>query len=442
MKLQFPSQSRKLIVAIALLLALLAGTAGFAAAQTRRLKAANARLDAVVQKAFYETCELTEGLAVNLRKLQVVSERGRAQALLSEVALQTQGALGNLALLPLGQDTVSATLKFINQAGDYAGALSARLGNGGSVTEADTQTLASLARTAAEFSASMSNLLARYERGEAVFEAQGGDGAPDDLQPITNPASAYPVLLYDGPFSDGRSDGEFRVLAGLRDVDEPTARGVLADFLGVPAGQVTFTGKSDIDVPCYEYSLTKGDYALTAGVTVAGARVLYVLSEGNVEAANLSRDQGVEAARAFLDSRGYGEMAMSYASHYEGILTVNFAAVAEGVIFYPDLVKVQVSLRDGAVIGLDATEYLMNHVPRELPAPLLTERDALDRLGPELVARRVRLCVIPDGDSEALCYEITADDGDDTFLAYIDALTGVERELMQVVNENGDALVM
>ena len=32
---------------------------------------------------------------------------------------------------------------------------------------------------------------------------------------------------------------------------------------------------------------------------------------------------------------------------------VNLAAVQEGVILYPDLVKVQVSMRDGAVIGLD-----------------------------------------------------------------------------------------
>ena len=442
MNSHFSTQPRKLLCLLILLAALLAGTAGFAAAQTVRLRAASARLDAVVQKAFYETCELTEGLAVNLRKLQVAEDPGRAQALLNEVALQTQGALGNLALLPLGQDTVSATLKFINQAGDYAAALSARLGSGGSVTEADTRTLASLAQTATGFSAGMSRLLDRYERGEAVFEEQGGASAGEGLEPITDPAAAYPVLLYDGPFSDGRSDGAFRTLEGLREVDEPTARRTLAEYMGVEAGQVTFTGASDIDVPCYEYRLRKGEYALTAGVTVAGARVLYALSEGGVTEARLSRAEAVAAAQAFLDSRGYGEMTMSYASRYEGILTVNFAAVAEGVVLYPDLVKVQVSLRDGTIIGLEAAGYLMNHVPRALPVPVLTEQDALERIGPTLTPLRVRLCVIPDGAAEALCYEVAASDGDDTFLAYIDALTGAERELMQVVNEDGDALVM
>lgn len=440
MKQSIFSAPRKLLVLLVLLSALLAGTAGFAAAQTRRLAAANARLDAVESKAFYETCELTEALAVNLRKLQVTEERGQAQALLSEVALETQGALSNLALLPVGQETVTSTLKFINQAGDYAAALSARLGRGGSITEADTRALSGLAQSAASFSADMSVLLERYERGEAVLDGSGGEDA--DLAPLTNPAASYPVLLYDGPFSDGRADGVFRTLEGLRDVDEPAARAALARFIGVPEGQVSFTGRSDIDVPCYEYSLRSGDYDLTAGVTVAGARVLYILSEGDVDGANITRDEAVAAARAFLDSRGYGEMVTSYASRFGGILTVNFAAVAEGVVLYPDLVKVQVSLKDGAIIGLEAAGFLMNHVPRQLPAPVLTERDALERLTPVLAPRQVRLCVIPDGDAEALCYEITAADGDDTFLIYIDALTGDERALMQVVEADGGTLVM
>ena len=442
MRIKWLYQPRKMLLLTLALAALLAGTAGFAAVQTHRLKRADARLDAVTQKAFYETCELTEGLAVNLRKLQVAGEPGRAQALLREIALQTQGALGNLALLPLGQDTVAATLKFINQAGDYAAALSAKLGNGGVIAEADTRTLSSLARTAAGFAAGMSDLLARYERGEAVFGDGDADVPAGGFEPITNPAAAYPVLLYDGPFSDGRADGEFKALAGLRNVDEAAARRALADHLDVPVDQVIPTGTEDIDVPCYAYRLQKGDYALTAAVTAAGARVLYALCESGVAEANLSRDAAVAAAAAFLDSRGYGEMTMSYASRCEGILTVNFAAVAEGVVLYPDLVKVQVSLRDGAIVGLEAAGYLMNHVPRALPVPALTEADALARVGPSLSPQRARLCVIPDGDAEALCYEVTASDGDDLFLAYVDALTGAERELMQVVRDDGGDLVM
>ena len=432
--------ARILNVALA---AVLAGVLAFSTAQTARLNEANARNNAVVQKAFYETCELTEGISVNFRKLLVAGEKGQMQALLNETALQTQGALSNLALLPLGQETVSATLKFINQAGDFATSLSTRLGNGGEITRADYETLGRLSESAAAFSVGMGRLLDRYERGEAVFDAADYDATGDEsLYPITGPAAEYPVLLYDGPFSDGRADGEFKGLNGLNEISETQARQTLMAFVGQQASDVAFTGESAIPVACYEYTLKLGDYSLSAGVTKAGGKALYILSDSAVDAVNLTSAQAVDAARAFLLSRGYGEMEMSYSSRYAGIMTVNFAAVQNGVVLYPDLVKVQVSMADGAIIGLEAANYLMNHVPRSLEIPALTEQDALARIGGALTPQSARLCVIPDGDGEYLCYEITAASGGDTFLAYIDAMTGAERKLMQVISDENGALVM
>lgn len=432
--------ARILNVALA---AVLAGVIAFSTAQTLRLNEANARNSAVVQKAFYETCELTEGLSVNFRKLLVAGERGQMQSLLSETTLQTQGALSNLALLPLGQETVSATLKFINQAGDFASALSTRLGNGEALTEADYDALERLSETAAAFSVRMGRLLDRYERGEAVFDVGDGEATGDEsLYPITGPAADYPVLLYDGPFSDGRADGEFKGIAGLAELSEAEARQALMAFVGQQASEVVYTGESSIPVPCYEYALRLGEYQLSAGVTKAGGEVLYILSDSDVTGVALTDAQGVDAARAFLLARGYGEMEMSYSSRFDGILTVNFAAVQNGVVLYPDLVKVQVSLADGAVIGLEAANYLMNHVPRTLEIPALTEQDAVARIGGALTPQSARLCLIPENDDEFLCYEITASSGQDSFLVYIDAMTGVERRLMQVVADDNGAKVM
>ncbi len=429
--------ARVLNVALA---ALLAGVLAFSMAQTARLNAAEARLSAVVQKAFYETCELTESMSVNLRKLLVAGETGQRQALLNEIALQAQGALSNLALLPLGQETVSATLKFINQAGDFSSALSVRLADGGELTAEDADALEALSQSAAAFSVGMGRLLDRYERGEAVFDASdydanGGQG----LYPLAQTAADYPVLLYDGPFSDGRSTGSFKALEGLGQVDEPAARQALMAFIGNRQGaEATFTGESEIPVDCYEYAVRLGGDTINAGVTKAGGRVLYMLFDGAAGEARLSDAQAVDAARAFLLSRGYGEMEMSYSSRFDSLLTVNFAAVQNGVVLYPDLVKVQVSLADGSVVGLEAANYLRNHVPRQLALPALTEQDAVARIGGALTPVSARLCVIPENDAEYLCWEVKATSGADTFLAYIDAMCGVERRLMQVIEgENG-----
>ena len=432
--------ARVLNVALA---ALLAGVLVFASAQTVRLEAANARNSAVVQKAFYETCELTEGMSVNFRKLLVAGETGQMQALLNDVSLQTQGALSNLALLPLGQETVSATLKFINQAGDFASSLSVRLGNGGELSPEDYEAMESLSQTAAAFSVRMGRLLDRYESGEAVFDtADYEETGEESLYPITGPATDYPALLYDGPFSDGRADGEYKGLYGLAEVSEEQARQALAAFVGQQAADIELTGESEIPVPCYEYSLALDGYRLSAGVTKAGGEMLYILSDGGAGEVVLSDRQAVDAAKAFLLSRGYGEMELSYSSRFEGILTANFAAVQNGVVLYPDLVKVQVSLADGTIIGLEAANYLMNHVARALEIPTLTEQDAVARIGGALTPVSARLCVIPENTAEYLCYEVKATSGQDTFLAYIDAMTGVERKLMQVISDENGAMVM
>ena len=431
--------SKALIAAAA---ALLLGLSCAYFAQGQALEAANARINAAYQKAFYETCELMEGLAGNLRKLLVASGAQETE-LLGEIARQAEGAQNNLSALPLGEDIVAGSIKFVNQAGDFAQTLAVKLASGGAVSEDDYASLSALSVSAGEFSAGLGQLLRRYEAGETVFTAADFEpNGDEDLYPLNNPASEYPVLLYDGPFSDGRADGRMAALDGLREVSADEAGQLLAAFVGAAPEDVRLEGESAIPVECYEFSVSTGGYQLSAGVTKRGGRVLYMLTGESVTETNLSEAQGVTAAELFLQARGFGEMEMSYFSRFDGILTVNFAAVQSGVVLYPDLVKVQVSLRDGAVVGLEAANYLNNHVERTLPLPALSEADAFARLNPQLSPLAARLCLIPENDGEAFCYEIRAARGEDTFLVYIDAMTGAVRQIMQLISTENGQLVM
>ena len=166
------------------------------------------------------------------------------------------------------------------------------------------------------------------------------------------------------------------------------------------------------------------------------------MSDYSVTEVNITGEQAVEAAQRFLMDRGYGQMEPSYSSLYDGILTVNFAPVEEGVVLYPDLVKVQISMKDGRVIGLEPAGYLMNHVKRDLSGAVLTPEEALGRVNGELEAGSTRLCVIPENDREYLCYEIACTRGQNRYIVYIDAMTGAERSLMQVIENEHGTLVM
>ncbi len=127
---------------------------------------------------------------------------------------------------------------------------------------------------------------------------------------------------------------------------------------------------------------------------------------------------------------------------FDGFLTVNFAPVQDGVVLYPDLVKVQMSMETGMPVGLEAANYLANHVERRLDAPALSVEEARARLNPALDVGHGRLCVIPLDGGEALCYEFAASlDGAD-YLVYIDAATGEERNIYRLVKDADGTLVI
>lgn len=435
------NRNRTVKTAIAALAALTAALAAVSIARSEQLDRANAQISAVYQKAFYETCELMEGISSNCRKLLVAGDQAQQQALISRISRDAQGVSSDLALLPVGENTISATIKFINQLEDFVDTLSQKAAEGTGISVRDYATLSQLSDSAAQFSLSIGDLLARFERGKSAFDADTFTPTESEpLHPLTSVAGDYPALLYDGPFSDGETSGEYEYLADMAPMSARQAEESLRSYIDCDG--VTYLGESRPEVEAYEFSVRSGDYTISAIVTKRGGQVLYLMPENTFDAANVSVEELLNAARAFLISRGYGDMHMSYYSMFGGVLTVNFAALEGNTVLYPDLVKLQLSMRDGRVIGADAKGYLKNHRVRAISDVQLTEQQAMERVGSRLTAESARLCVIPKNKKEYLCYEVSATDGYDQFLSYIDARTGVERDLMRVLDEDSGRLVM
>jgi germination protein YpeB len=115
-------------------------------------------------------------------------------------------------------------------------------------------------------------------------------------------------------------------------------------------------------------------------------------------------------------------------------LLVNFAALQDGVVIYPDMIQVSVSLDTRNVAGYDASKYLLSHTNRELPAPALTEDEARAKVNPRLNIERVRLALIPLGNlEERLTYEVKGKIDSDTYYVYINALTGSQEKILLIV---------
>lgn len=422
------------------LTALTAATMVVAFVRTHQWDNATNRLRGIYQKALYESSELTEGMAVNFNKVSVAGGPAR-ELLLADVIRQAQGVQADLAVLPLSGSAIAPAMKYINQAGDFCQRLLARLGEGDSLSSEDAANLTSLSETAAQLSLALNAIIQEYEAGQwpltdrlIQLESLSGESAP---------AVDYPTLLYDGPFSDGATGGEFKALAGMDEISAQEAEQLLRNYVGADrVTKIALDGESSLPTPCYGFSLEAGGYHLSAAVTKMGGQVLYLLCSDDVAGELLSLSQCFRAAETFLLSRGYSGMELNYYSQHDGILTANYAATQNGVTLYPDLVKIQVSMADGAILGVEAGNYLRNHVPRSLDLPTLTEAEARVRVNPALSVESVRLCVIPTDAAEVYCYEISCSGKGSTYLVYLDAVTGAEVDIMQVVGDAQATLVM
>jgi len=363
--------------------------------------------------------------------------------LLNAITQQAHGIQDNLSLLPLGQETIAATLKLVNQTGDYARTLADTIGAGGIITASDWKQLNMLSEGLTAFSLKLNDLLVRFSEGESIFSAT--DFEPDkDTAQINDiePAVDYPVLLYDGPFSEGRDTATYAGLIG-EPVDVTEAETILRSFVQNGTGksaQCIPVGESTIPVECWEFAVTSGEYIMSAGVTKIGGHVLYMLPENDVAEKRLAKDECIEKGLAFLLNEGFGSMTLSYYRAFDGILTVNYAAMQDDVVLYPDLIKLQISMKDGAIIGMEASNYYANHIAREIAEPALDVSDATNRINDALSIKSARLCIIPLDIGEALCYEFSANKGEEGYLVYIDAITGLEREIMQLV-DSGDGII-
>ena len=409
--------------------------------QSYRVTALTHQVNASYEKSLYEAVTLMNGIQLNLEKLLVSHQKNQEEKLLAHIAQQAEGAQANFSAMPINPELLTGAMKFVNQLGDYAKALSKKLVDGEKLREKEIAQLTALHEASVALNRSLFELGGQYERGELVFEVPRDlQSVAKDLRKQAEPMVDYPVLLYDGPFSDGdRANVPLRGSA----VDVVGAQRRLIAFVGAErVRSVQYLGESEIQGKCYEFELSTDDGVLVAGVTQTGGHVLYMLPDHGLDDPKLTQGECIDMALEFLRSRGYGELEVSYWRQFGALLTINFAASQDGVLMYPDLVKVQVSMVSGLIVGIEAGNYLRNHRTRYLAEPMVSSDDALEGLSPVLTADRIRRCVIPiDAGGEAQCWEISAYmEGGNRYLLYIDILSGEERQILRVMVEEDGVL--
>ena len=120
-------------------------------------------------------------------------------------------------------------------------------------------------------------------------------------------------------FPTARRVIRYRALEGMNAVTRDEAEKALRAYFG-NVSEIHFVQESSVPIEVYEFGLTAGGYSMSAAVTKQGGQVLYALSDADVFETNMTAEQLLDTARAFLLARGYGAMEMRYYSRMREFL--------------------------------------------------------------------------------------------------------------------------
>ncbi len=406
------------------------------------------------EHAFEELVASMSELSNDLEKSLYVSDPQLQSALCTQVYGRTVAAQMAMGMLPYEAHSLEQTAGFVSRVGDYASVLSKTVSGNDGYTQEELQNLQSLSETASELSRSLQELRLQLSNGTmqmdtALLENSIEPGTEEavslssSIADIENEFPELPTLIYDGPFSDGIRTDAPRLLEGEETVSEEKARSAAARVLSVAESDVKSLGECGGDIPCWCFTAKVYGSDYSVYVTKQGGYVLSVLCARTPGQTSYSVDDGLAMAERFVESMGLENMRRSYHIVQNGVLTVNFEYEQDGVLCYPDLVKVGIALDNGTLMSYDASGYISAHRQRELPEAQISEEEARAILGDPLSVDSTNLTVIPmEGGEEKLCYEFVCSGGEHRCIVYINAVSGAEeRILLLLEDENGSLTI-
>ena len=356
-------------------------------------------------------------------------------------------AKNSLSALPLSDTQLDNMLKFLSQVGAFVSTLDRKLSLGESITSEERNQLKQLIDVSQKLLSELDTITQGVEDGSVSFKQAGStlkkstdqsmqiDSAFGDAeQTLTD----YPTLIYDGPFSDHILNQSPKTLEGKSDISKEKALEIASDFIGVDKSTLRFDSETNGVIETYNFFVD----SINISVCKKGGAVLYLLGSSNAGESVITPEQAVENAKNFLSAKGYKNMKESYYSTQDGICTVNFAYENEGVICYPDLIKLSVSLETGNIISFDARGYIMNHTDRPPVQSKISADEAKMSVSDYLTVMSSRLAVIPtDYKTEKTAYEFHCKTPDEQeVLVYIDVLTAKEDDILLLLYSDGGIL--
>lgn len=442
-----------------IVLVVIAAVAGWGIYQYKRAGDLRVELDNQYNRAFFELTGYVNSVENILLKSLITATPEKTGSMLQEAWRQSNLAQTNLGQLPVSQQVLANTSKFLTQVGDLAFALNTQAMSGDSMNDEQYNTIQQLHGFAVSLMESLNELQGQLTAGRLKWGDLANKGTPlfqkasssmpmDSFENIDKGFQEYPTLIYDGPFSDHLAKAEPKGITGEM-MDSEKAKDGIRKFFGADRIKaIQDTGRNDGGpINTYSYTVTFNDapesQSATIDVTQKGGHVFWMLYDRPVSDEGITMDQAKEIGRKFLENMGYKNMVDTYYLKEDGSATINYAYKQNNVVIYPDLIKVKVALDNGGIVGYEAKGYLASHTTRDIPKAAITEKQAKASITAKAQIISSGMALIPtEFMTEIYTYEFKGKINERDFLVYINALTGKEENVLIIIDTPNGTLTM
>ena len=406
--------------------------------------------------AFYELVDYVGNVETYLAKSLISTTPEHGVETLTNLWREADMAQTYLSRLPIETQELENTQKFLNQVSDYSYSLSRKNIYDESLTQNDLNNLKELHTYSLELENTLNQLSEDINSGRMKWGELANKGTQAFAQEVSTTEDngfsnleenfhEYSGLIYDGAFSEHLTSQEKKGLTG-EDIDEETAKQKAEEFYEKGnIKEIKSLGFSEnATIPAYSFTIVNNDDEnISISISKKGGHIIYMNYNRDVTAEILSNEEADSKGKEYLEKRGYTNMKETYYLKQEGIMTINYAYIQDGVVMYPDLIKVKVALDNGDILGIETTGYLNNHTIRNISNVKITKEEAKKTLNSQLNIESEGMAVIPtEWQTEILCYEFKGKVEDTEFLVYINAENGREEDILVIKDTPNGILTM
>lgn len=404
-------------------------------------------------KSMYLAVSYINNVEVDLAKLLVTSTPKMSAVTLADIWKQANLAKECLEQIPVGQNSMANASKYLTQVSDFSYTLMKQNISDIKLTEEEYEKLKHIYEDSSKLSSKMSDIYDDLNAGKIKWdelEKIGNEKLPDNdisnsISEVGKTFQNYEGLIYDGAFSDHLLSSEPKFLS-QKEISEDDAKKYIEEVIlnDEKIEKIEFKGESNGKIELYNFDVTlDSKQKRTISITKNDCKLYLMIGDKKVKEQNISVDEAKKRGMEFLNKLGIDNMIETYYQKTENMIVINYAATQDGVILYPDLIKVKISLDDGKVYGVEAAGYIFNHTTRNNLRPSISQEKAKSILNSSLEIISSDMALIPtESNSEILTYEFKGKIDNREFLIYINADNAREEKVLLVIDNKNGVLTM